>query len=82
MPKGTLGNSSRTCPRGALLDVRCELDGLPIDGGARPMIYMDYDAPGLNHPLFGVTIELLRKGAGSDGLPRWKIGAIRNDLRA
>lgn len=68
-------------PPGAVLELRCELAGLPIDGSARPMLYMDYDAPGLNHPMFGVTIELLRRPAGPDGQPQWKVGAVKNDLR-
>lgn len=69
-------------PPGSVLELRCDLSGLPINGDARPLIYMDYDAPGLNHPMFGVTIELLRTGAGADGRPEWKVEAIRNDLRA
>jgi hypothetical protein len=68
-------------PPGSLLDVRCDLSHLPVDGGARPMIYMDYDAPGLDHPLFGATIELLRQGAAADGQPQWRVGTIRNELR-
>jgi hypothetical protein len=68
-------------PPGSLLELRCDLTGLPIEGGARPMLYMDYDAPGLNHPMFGVTVELLRRPAGPDGLAQWRVGAIKNDLR-
>ncbi len=55
---------------------------MPIDSGARPSIYMAYDAPGLNHPAFGVTIELLRRGSGADDQPQWVVGAIRANLRA
>jgi hypothetical protein len=68
-------------PPGSVLELRCDLSGLPINSDARPMVYMDYDAPGLNHPMFGVTIELLRRGVGANGQPQWKVGAIRNDLR-
>ena len=69
-------------PPGSVLELRCDVAELPMDGGARPTLYMDYDAPGLNHPEFGVTIELLRRPAGVGGGPQWKVGAVRSDLRA
>jgi hypothetical protein len=69
-------------PPGSVLQLRCDLDGLPISGDARPMLYMDYEAPGLNHPPFGVTVELLRQRSDARGHTRWRVGAVRNDVRA
>jgi hypothetical protein len=69
-------------PPGAVLQMRCELEGLPIMSDARPMLYIDYDAPGLNHPPFGVTAELLRQQEDVRGRARWRLGAMREDIRA
>lgn len=66
---------------GAVLELRCDIAGVPIDGGARPMIYMDYEAPGLNHPAFGVTVELVSKGTDHRGRRIWRVGAVRQDVR-
>jgi hypothetical protein len=66
---------------GAVLELRCDVSGVPIDG-ARPMIYMDYEAPGLNHPAFGVTVELVSKGTDHRGRRIWGVGAVRQDVRA
>ena len=45
------------------------------------MIYMDYEAPGLNHPPFGVTVELLAKGTDHRRRRIWRVGAVRQDVR-
>ncbi|MDP8910102.1 MAG: hypothetical protein M3N47_13530 [Chloroflexota bacterium] len=68
-------------PPGSVLQLRCELDGVRLDGGARPMLYMDYDAPGLDRPGFGVTVELLASGGDHRGRRAWRVGAIRPDVR-
>ena len=68
-------------PPGSVLQLRCDLDGVPIDGADRPMLYMDYDAPGLNHPPFGVTVELVSKGTDHRQCRIWKVGATRPDVR-
>jgi hypothetical protein len=67
-------------PPGSVLELRCALAS-SIRGRSRPMIYMDYEAPGLNHPPFGVTIELVRRPADARGQTRWHVGPIREDLR-
>ena len=68
-------------PPGAVLRLRCELAGLPIDSNARPMLYIDCEAPRLSHPPFGVTVELLRQPDDARG-HRWRVGAVREDVRA
>lgn len=52
-----------------------------MESDARPMLYIDYEAPGLSHPPFGVTVELLRQPADARGHLRWRVGAVRYDVR-
>ena len=75
-------------PAGAVLELQCDVAPVATDGGegekikARPMIYMDYEAPGLSHPPFGVTIELLDKGTDHRRRRIWRVGAVHQDVRA
>lgn len=68
-------------PPGDVLRLRCDPPGHAIGGDARPTLYVDYEAPDLDHPPFGVTVELLAKGTDHRGHRVWRVGAIRRDVR-
>lgn len=67
---------------GSLLQLRCGLDGLAMGGDVRPKLRIDYEAPTLDYPAFGVTLELLRHGSDPRGRTLWRLRSSRVAVHA
>lgn len=77
-PNGSGGwESSPSVPPGAVLQMRADISPAGLRGDARPTIYMDFDAAGIDNGLEGITIELLRAGSSPTGDALWRIGRSR-----
>jgi hypothetical protein len=80
-PNGSGGwESSPSVPPQAVLLLRASIGPAGLRGDARPTIYMDFDAAGIDNGIEGVTIELLRAGSAPTGEALWRVGRSRMAL--
>lgn len=67
-------------PPQSVLELECDLQGITLRGDARPSLYLDFEQPGTETGMHGVTVEFLRTGTTASGDAAWRVGRVRRGL--